>query len=73
MDILFSGQLLFAALVIGSLYALISLGLNLVYGTMRLLNIAHGDFVMVGAYAAFWFFTLSGVSTLVALPLIAVL
>ncbi|MGB7182572.1 MAG: branched-chain amino acid ABC transporter permease, partial [Burkholderiaceae bacterium] len=35
--------------------------------------IAHGDFVMVGAYAAFWFFTLTGVSTVVALPLIALL
>lgn len=73
MDILFSGQLLFAALVIGSLYALISVGLNLVYGTMRLLNIAHGDFVMIGAYAAFWFFTISGISPLLALPLIALL
>lgn len=71
MEILLSGQLLFAALVIGSVYALISLGLNLVYGTMRLLNIAHGDFVMVGGYAAFWFFTISGLSPLLALPLIA--
>lgn len=70
MDSLLSGQLLFAALVLGSLYALIALGLNLVYGTMRLLNIAHGDLVMIGAYAAFWVFTLTGVSPLYALPLI---
>ncbi|MGY6536401.1 MAG: branched-chain amino acid ABC transporter permease [Pararhodobacter sp.] len=70
-DTLLSGQLLFAAAVLGALYALIGLGLNLVYGTMRLLNIAHGDFLMLGAFAAFWWFTLTGVSPLLALPLIA--
>ncbi len=73
MDILFSPQLLFSALVLGALYALIALGLNLVYGTMRLLNIAHGDLVMIGAYAAFWLFTLTGISPLIGLPVIAVL
>lgn len=71
MDILFSGQLLFATLVLGSLYALIALGLNLVYGTMRLLNIAHGDLIMIGAYAAFWIFELTGLSPILGLPLIA--
>ncbi len=58
MDILFSGQLFFSALVLGSFYALIALGLNLVYGTMQLLNVAHGDLIMLGAYTAFWLFTL---------------
>ena len=70
-DTLLSGQLLFAALVTGSLYALIALGLNLVYGTMRMLNVAHGDVVMLGAYAAFWAFTLLGLSPLVAGPFVA--
>lgn len=73
MDFLLSGQLLFAALVLGSVYAVIALGLNLVYGTMRLLNIAHGEIVMVGAYAAFWGFSLLGLSPLVALPVVGVL
>ena len=68
---LLSPQLLFAAAVLGALYALIGLGLNLVYGTMRLLNIAHGDIVMIGAFSAFWWFTLTGISPLIALPLIA--
>ncbi|MGE0311419.1 MAG: branched-chain amino acid ABC transporter permease [Lautropia sp.] len=71
LDILLSGQLLFAALVTGSVYALIALGLNLVYGTMRMLNVAHGDVVMLGAYAAFWAFTLLGVSPLLSAPLVA--
>src|SRR5688572_26432007 len=70
-DTLLSGQLLFAALVTGSLYALIALGLNLVYGTMRMLNVAHGDVVMLGAYGAYWAFTLLGMSPLLAAPCIA--
>lgn len=48
-----AAQLIFAALCSGALYALVALGLNLVYGTLRLLNIAHGDLAMVGAYVAF--------------------
>jgi branched-chain amino acid transport system permease protein len=73
LDTLLSGQLLFAALVTGSLYALVGLGLNLVYGTMRMLNVAHGDVVMLGAYGAFWAFTLLGVPPLVAAPCVALL
>lgn len=67
MDILFSEQLLFAALVTGSVYVLIALGLNLVYGTMRLLDAAHGDIVMLGAYASYWFFILAGISPLLSM------
>lgn len=73
LDSLLSPQLLFAAAVLGALYALIGLGLNLVYGTMRLLNIAHGDILMLGAYAAYWCFMLTGLSPLIALPVIAAL
>ena len=71
LDTLLSGQLLFSALVTGALYALVALGLNLVYGTMRMLNVAHGDIVMLGAYGAFWAFTLLGVSPLLAAPVVA--
>lgn len=72
METLFSGQLLFAAVLAGSLYALIGIGLNLVYGTMRLLNVAHGDVVMIGGYATYWGFTLLGLSPMVSLPLAAI-
>jgi len=72
-DVLTSGQLLFAALVTGSVYALVALGLNLVYGTMRMLNVAHGDLVMLGAYAAYWAFSIAGISPLVAAPVVACL
>jgi branched-chain amino acid transport system permease protein len=69
----FSFQLLVAALVTGAIYALIALGLNLIYGTMRLLNVAHGDLVMLGAYAAFWSFSLLKISPPIALPFIGLL
>lgn len=61
------GQLLFAALIAGSLYALVALGLNLVYGTLRLLNVAHGDLVMIGAYVAFFLFSTLGLSPMLSL------
>jgi branched-chain amino acid transport system permease protein len=70
-ETLLSGQLAVAALVTAANYALIALGLNLVYGTMRLLNVAHGDLVMLGGYGAFWLFTLWGVPPLVALFMVA--
>jgi len=73
MDNLLSGQLLFAALVTGAVYVLVALGLNLVYGTMRLLDAAHGDFVMIGSYATYWMFTLLGLSPLIAMLLAATL
>jgi branched-chain amino acid transport system permease protein len=47
-------------LIAGVLYALVALGLNLIYGTMRLLNVAHGELVMLGGYVAYWSFTLLG-------------
>ena len=69
MQILLSPQLFLAALILGALYALVALGLNLIYGTMRLLNVGHGEIVMLGAYAAFWSFALLGLGPLPALIL----
>ena len=44
-------QHLIDAISLGSLYALAALGVGLIFGVMRLINFAHGDFMMVGAYA----------------------
>ena len=43
-------ELIASGLITGGIYALVALGLNLQYGLMRILNIAHGEFLMVGAY-----------------------
>jgi branched-chain amino acid transport system permease protein len=68
---LLSGQLAVAALITAANYALIAVGLNLVYGTMRLLNVAHGDLVMLGGYSGYWLFTVLGLSPLLSMFLIA--
>ena len=49
-----------SGIIFGLYFTLIGLGLNLVFGVMRIVNLAHGDFLMLGAYAAFWFFMLLG-------------
>lgn len=64
MDQLVSTQLLISALVLASIYALVALGLNLIYGTMRLLNVAHGDLMMLGGYFSYWTFQLVGLGPL---------
>ena len=64
-DIFLSGQLLVAAILTGTTYAVVGLGLNLVYGTMRLLNVAHGDVAMLGAYMTYLGFAVLGITPLV--------
>lgn len=63
-------QVLTSGVIIGGIYALIAVGLNLIYGTMRLLNIAHGELIMIGAYTTYWLFTLGGVSPLLSMVLV---
>ncbi len=53
MGSIFSPQQIVNGLQLGAIYALIALGYTMVYGIVRLINFAHGDFFMVGAYAAF--------------------
>ena len=51
-------QFLTNALSLGSLYALIAIGYTMVYGILRLINFAHGDIFMLGAYIAFYSVTM---------------
>jgi len=60
---------LLAGLLFGLYFTLIGLGLNLVFGVMRIVNLAHGDFLMLGAFLAFWLFTLFAVSPLPTVPI----
>jgi branched-chain amino acid transport system permease protein len=56
-----------AGFVIGGIYALIAIGLNLQYGVARVLNLAYGEFLMLAGYLAFWLFTLADLSPIVTL------
>ena len=62
-------ELLTSGLITGGIYALVALGLNLQYGLMRILNIAHGEFLMVGAYLTWMVQTSFGLSPLAMVPL----
>jgi branched-chain amino acid transport system permease protein len=62
-------ELLTSGLITGGIYALVALGLNLQYGLMRILNIAHGEFLMVGAYLTWMMQTSVGLSPLAMVPL----
>jgi branched-chain amino acid transport system permease protein len=61
-------ELLASGLITGGIYALVALGLNLQYGLMRILNIAHGEFLMVGAYLTWMAQSTLGLSPLWMVP-----
>jgi branched-chain amino acid transport system permease protein len=69
-------QHIFNALTLGSLYGLIAIGYTMVYGILRLINFAHGDIFMLGAYFVFFGVTLTklpwGVAVVLAVALSAV-
>jgi len=52
---------------IGALYGLAAVGLSLVFGVMKILNVAHGEFLMISGYVMFWLFKLGKVSPLVSI------
>jgi branched-chain amino acid transport system permease protein len=58
-------------LLTGGIYALIAVGFGLQYGVARVLNIAHGEFIMLGAYCTWTLFTSAGVTPLVSMFLCA--
>ncbi len=69
-------QVVVSGLLAGALYALVALGLALIFGVMRVINVAHGTLLTVGAYTTFWWFNLLGLnpylSLLVSMPLMFV-
>ena len=63
-------QQLVLGLLIGGLYGLAAAGLSLVFGVMKVLNVAHGELIMLGGYGAFWVVALLGLDPFVSLALV---
>jgi len=62
-------DILIAGLLLGGLYALIAMGLSLQYGVARVLNISHGEFLMIGALTTWWLYTTFNINPLVCLAI----
>jgi branched-chain amino acid transport system permease protein len=64
-------ELAASGLITGGIYAVVALGLNLQYGLMRILNISHGEFLMLGAYFTWMMHTTFGLNPVALLPVVA--
>ena len=62
-------QILVNGVLLGGLYALMALGLVLVWGVLNIVNLAHGALIMLGAYACYYLFTSAGLDPFAALPI----
>lgn len=61
-------QSLYSGVLVGGAYALVALGLALVFGAMRIINLAHGELVLLSAYIAYSFETRLGINPVFAIP-----
>jgi len=70
-------QSLLSGVLVGGVYALIGIGLTIIFGVMRIINFAHGDLLMVGMYLTYFIFTLLGIdpflSIAISIPLMFLL
>lgn len=77
MDFSTISYILFSSIQVGLIYTLISLGFNLLYSSTRIINAAYGDVLVIGAYGAFWLFTILHVSPpislIIIIPIVAAL
>ena len=62
------GQVVISGILAGALYAMVALGLALIYGVMRVINIAHGPLLMLGAYTTFFLYSAFGLNPYLSVP-----
>jgi len=56
---------------LGALYGLAAVGLSLAFGVMKMMNVAHGEFIMLGSYIAYWLFMLFDIDPFLGIPIVA--
>jgi branched-chain amino acid transport system permease protein len=66
-------QILTYGIILGVFYGLVTIGLALLFGVMKYLNIAHGSFMMIGGYASYWLFQLWHIDPVLSIPLVMAL
>jgi branched-chain amino acid transport system permease protein len=59
---------LIQGIVLGAVYGMATMGLSLIFGVLKVVNVGHGAFIMVGAFITFWLFNALGLSPILALP-----
>jgi branched-chain amino acid transport system permease protein len=69
MDLL--AQILVNGILLGGLYAVMALGLALVWGVLNIVNLAHGAFIMLGAYGSWYLYTYAHIDPFLGLPITA--
>jgi branched-chain amino acid transport system permease protein len=62
------GQVVVSGILSGALYAMVALGLALIFGVMRIINVAHGPLLMLGAYATFFLYSALGINPYLTVP-----
>jgi branched-chain amino acid transport system permease protein len=65
-------QTLASGVLIGLIYALVAVGLTLIFGVMEITNFSHGEFLMLGMYSAFWMYSLYALDPIWTLPISAI-
>src|SRR5262245_57833279 len=66
-------QAIISGLLMGLIYALVAVGLTLIFGLMEIVNFAHGEFLMLAMFTAFWFWALAGLDPVVSLPFVVLI
>jgi branched-chain amino acid transport system permease protein len=62
------GQVVVSGLLAGALYAMVALGLALIFGVMRVINVAHGPLLMLGAYTTYFLWAQLGLNPYLSIP-----
>lgn len=73
MDLVYLIQAIINGILIGGVYALIAVGLSLIWGVMEIVNFAHGDYLMAAAFFSYIFWLYMGLDPLISLPLVVII
>jgi len=61
-------QVLLNGFLIGGIYASFAVGFSLIFGVLRIVNIVHGEFIMLGAFITYWLYSIFGIDPFLSLP-----